>query len=138
MIFFDELDFEHGLNTLDGKPFSGIVYEKRNDGGWDEVTMVNGIQSGITREWYPTGILKVEKHMENNYVHGMKWEWNNKGEMISEEVFEFGILVRRFEFDNHNRKIEVFEISSKDPHFKNLEGLRKARRKNFFSVPRLK
>ncbi|HKK76168.1 MAG TPA: hypothetical protein VJ953_13900 [Saprospiraceae bacterium] len=135
MILFDELEYKNGLNLFNGTPFSGIVFEKKINGGWDEVMMINGLETGISREWYPSGILRSEKHMENNYVHGVFWEWNEYGELTEESLYEFGIKVQSSKFGNNGERTEVFKIDSSDPNYENLMLYRKHRRSSFFNIP---
>lgn len=136
MVDFDELDFDHdeNLNLLNGIPFSGIAYEMKNDGSWDEVTMVNGIENGISREWYPSGILKEEKHIYNNISHGITWGWNEKGQKIREAIYEYGILVKEDKWDENGKPILFYEINEDNSHFENLQIHRKTRRTGFFSI----
>jgi hypothetical protein len=134
-VSFEKLDYIDGLNTLDGVPFSGVVYEKGKDGGWDEISIIEGVESGISREWYPSGILKLERHMENNSIHGLKWEWDKEGNLLAESIFEYGIMITSFKITKQGKKQKVYEIKKDNPNYNNLLLFRQRRRSNFFSLP---
>ena len=134
-VSFEKLDYIDGLNVLEGVPFSGVVYEKDQDGGWDEISIIEGVESGISREWYPSGILKLERHMENNLIHGMKWEWDEVGNLLSESIFEYGIMVTSFKITKWGEKKKVYQINEGNPNYNNLLLFRKGRRSNFYSLP---
>ncbi len=125
---FDELDLsEDGhLNLLSGKPFTGMAYERSLDGTMVcEVTFVKGVETGVTRDWYPSGQLAVEEDYLNGVRHGLSVQWHPNGRLKSEAQYECSILVKEETWDTAGRAKSKFEIQRGDPAYDILELMRK-------------
>jgi antitoxin component YwqK of YwqJK toxin-antitoxin module len=121
----DELDFDENLNYFhNGELFTGVGYSDIPGGGLSEISYRNGLQHGAARDWYPSGMLKGEWIFRHNVRHGVSRELREDGSLISEKVYEFGILVESKEFDPAGRVAESFKISEDSPNFRRLQRFR--------------
>jgi len=120
-----ELDYERDLVfTHEGVPFSGIGYEERSDLGLSEVSYRDGMQHGVSRDWFPSGKLKGESRYRENSLHGTTRELDEDGHILMEIEYEYGIVVSSRELDDHGNEIRSFEIETKDRLYAMLERLR--------------
>ena len=121
-----ELDFADDLLCLwHGEPFTGVACEYASNMALvSEVTYVDGMQTGMTREWYPSGQLKMECEYLNGSKHGILREWFESGHLEAEASYEFSILTRKRTWDREGHLVGGFEISSKDPQYSLLLTLR--------------
>ena len=56
-----------------------------------EGTYINGLKSGLFKEFYPTGLIKSVGHYQNNMKHDKKFqEFNENGELRFFGVYEHG------------------------------------------------
>jgi len=47
-----------------------------------EVTLVDGIPEGVSRDWHPNGILASELTMRHGIPEGVGKQWNEEGELL--------------------------------------------------------
>lgn len=130
---FDELDYDYNINAfvVDGKRFNGIAVEWLSDGGLEEVMIIGGLKNGRSREWYPSGLLKLEENYMANILHGISWEWNHKGILIRESIYEFGIKTKEILSDQKGSLQQKYEIEPSNPQLETLNLLRKNGRQKF-------
>jgi antitoxin component YwqK of YwqJK toxin-antitoxin module len=84
-----ELDFGPGLVMhYVGKPFSGISFEVSPDGRRCELSYVEGLQHGPTREWDESGRLRFEDRWEANARHGPARTFDEAGIVKSEQWWD--------------------------------------------------
>jgi antitoxin component YwqK of YwqJK toxin-antitoxin module len=126
---FDNLDYtDEGLHVWQGKPFTGIAYENFPNGQrQSEVTFIDGIKNGTTREWYPSGHLETEQHIVHGSKHGECREWFENGQLKIETTYEFGILVRKKVWNETGELVQEFEITEHDNLYSVLQTFRKTR-----------
>ncbi|WP_406642520.1 toxin-antitoxin system YwqK family antitoxin [Amycolatopsis sp. WGS_07] len=106
-----ELEFDSDLIfTYQGRPFSGVAYEESQTLGRSEVSYCEGVQEGLARDWYPSGILKAETRFARNDRHGRYSEYDESGNLVEEGLCEYGILVRRTRFDSDGNAVSSFAI----------------------------
>ena len=112
--------------TLDGEPFTGIGYEYEDalGGGLSEISYVDGAQTGPARDWSPDGVLKVETYFREGSRHGSEREFDDSGAPVAERHYEYGILVRSFEWVGGAR-VPRSEIQPSDPNYDLLNKLRR-------------
>lgn len=116
------------LYVMNGQPFTGIAYEPNDDGVIiSEIEFRNGVQAGITRGFFPTGVMKRESEYEYNTLHGFAREWNEEGVLESECEYERGICLRRRMLDSTGQLTLYYELQEGDPQFATLQLLRNAR-----------
>ena len=123
----DELDITDDLiHIWDGHPFTGTAYEYNDQGKLiAEISFVDGIEHGITREWYPSGQLKEETHLRWSGLHGVSRKWYENGHLKSEAHGEYGILVKNKEWDKDGNLIIEKKIDEQDPLYELLIKRRK-------------
>src|SRR5262249_24558098 len=108
----DELDFtdDYCYEYL-GKPFTGIAYEVSPQGRTVcEMEFKDGMQHGLTKQWYSAGQLKVEASYRFNGLHGPRREWYDNRQLKKEEEYENGICLRRRIYDMIGRTTEEYQI----------------------------
>jgi antitoxin component YwqK of YwqJK toxin-antitoxin module len=77
---YDDISFDDQLALLDDAPFTGIIYATHPDGGLElEYNYVEGLPSGIQRQWYPGG--QLEKEWDAVRGKGSVWsrQWHPNG-----------------------------------------------------------
>jgi antitoxin component YwqK of YwqJK toxin-antitoxin module len=122
-----ELDYDADLTyTHGGVLFTGIAYEEIPGGGISEVSYRNGMQDGVSRDWYPSGALKGEASYRENVQHGPMREYDEQGVLVHEAVYEFGILISSVKRDASGQVLESFEIDEGNPNFALLERFRRS------------
>jgi antitoxin component YwqK of YwqJK toxin-antitoxin module len=112
----------------EGRPFSGLAYEKNPAGSLvSECTFKDGQKFGISREYASTGVLVEEKTYEHDALHGPSHEWYENGVLKSEGEFEFGICLWEKMFGEDGLLIREFTLAETAPQFKTLQKLRLAK-----------
>lgn len=87
-----ELDYESDLVcTLEGVPFTGTAFEETPVLGRSEISYRDGIQDGMARDWYPSGIIKGESKFVHGVLHGVAREFHTSGALAEESHYEYGI-----------------------------------------------
>lgn len=125
----NQLDYGPDLiYYLAGARFTGIGYEDVPGHGISEISYRDGFQDGPARDWYPMGALKSESWYHENMRHGYSREYNEHQVKVLEEVYEYGILIRRTRWDDAGREIEAWEIDPGGPSFARLQRYRAQKR----------
>jgi antitoxin component YwqK of YwqJK toxin-antitoxin module len=110
----DQLDYGPDLiYYLAGERFTGIGYEDVPGFGVSEISYKDGFQDGPARDWYPSGTLKSESWYRENARHGFSRDYSEDQVKVLEELYEYGILVRRTSWDESGRETGTWAI---DPH----------------------
>lgn len=81
---YDDIELDDDLASLNGVPFTGIVYSTFPDGRLEsEANYVEGLPHGLREVYYPDGQLKSR----NIAVHGKgsseSWKWHPNGMMAA-------------------------------------------------------
>jgi hypothetical protein len=119
------LDYDGELFfTYRGEAFTGVAYEEEPGRWMSEVSYRNGLQDGIGRDWYPSGILKSESWYRENTLHGFSREYSEDGVKVLEKIYEYGILVRRSTWDHAGRETESWNIDPGGKSFARLQWYR--------------
>lgn len=123
-----ELDFDSDLVcTLDGEAFTGIAYEEVPALGRSEISYRDGVQEGLARDWYPSGVLKGESHYVEGVLHGTSREYDESGHLMTEVFFEYGIRVLARRFSSDGKVMATEELDSNDEAARQLDRLRAER-----------
>ena len=88
---YKELKLKDELLYLDDKPFTGIARDKYKDGSLRvEYPMRNGRFHGVIKEWWENGQQSTETHFENGKRHGLNRYWTKEGHQWKEQIYEHG------------------------------------------------
>jgi len=104
----DDLDYGPDLVfTYKRVPFSGISYEKGSS-GLTELEYRDGLQHGRSAEWDDAGVLRWEGEYRESLRHGTFREYDGRGRLVSEALYEYGVLIERLIY-NEIGQCEVVE-----------------------------
>lgn len=80
-----------------GKPFSGFIvyYYFKSYTISAEIEYQNGYQDGVEREYYENGKMKYENYTKNNRLDGVCRDWDKDGNLISEQIWSKGKLIKK-------------------------------------------
>jgi antitoxin component YwqK of YwqJK toxin-antitoxin module len=101
------------------KPFTGISVENIRGTLIGEDGYVNGLKHGLSKQWYPSGALKSERHYINGTPNGTR-EWFENGNLKLERIFEFGFYVSEKVWDIDGNLTETYQISEKHPYYNRI------------------
>jgi len=120
-----ELDYDSDLVcTLDGKAFTGIAYEESPVLGRSEVSYREGVQEGLARDWYPSGVLKGQSAYVQGVLHGISREFDEDGHLMIEVRYEYGIRVMARRFGSDGSVVATEELDPNDEAARQLDRLR--------------
>ena len=115
------LDYnEELIYTYEGERFTGIGYADVPGHGLSEISYVDGAQDGPARDWYPSGQLKYEANYRLNARHGSTKQFREDGSLISEAIYDNGVLVRSDTLDIDGNVVDHYKISQSNPNFAQL------------------
>ena len=119
---YDDLEYTpEGLFLLNGKPFSGTTVDRDPEGRkLSEVPFRDGREHGIARSWHRNGQLAGETPYVDGIMHGIRRELFDDGSLKSEEVIEFGTLMRKEVHARCGEITERYERAPSDPLFQNV------------------
>jgi antitoxin component YwqK of YwqJK toxin-antitoxin module len=113
------------LITWQGKPFTGIAYEKTDDGQIiSERTYIEGLEDGPERTWYLDGQLESESGNKWNRAHGYYKEWYESGQLKAEGLMELGSLIWRKEWDEEGNQTLEYKIEDRPNSLMHLQASR--------------
>jgi hypothetical protein len=93
---------------LHGVPFTGVAYE---DEPWhSEVSYVDGLPDGPTRDWFASGGLRTETWFRRGVVHGVQREYDEHGRLIAEQIDECGVTTHRSRYSGDGDLIETWTL----------------------------
>ena len=104
-----------GVWRLAGKPFTGVSYEEHDGRLVCEMSFQDGMETGPTREWYPSGQLRIEQNLRGGAGHGWYREWHDNGQLKREAFYENAILILDSEWDAAGSQTTRFTIGPTDP-----------------------
>lgn len=120
------LEYDSELTySLNGVLFTGVGYEVMFDGVVSEVSYRAGMQDGLSRDLSPSGEVKGESWFRENVRHGASREFSAGGRLISEELYEYDILVSRTRWDDTGKEIESFRVETSFAVHDRLEWFRR-------------
>ncbi|MET4159340.1 hypothetical protein [Agromyces sp. PvR057] len=123
-----ELDYDSDLVcTFGGAPFTGTAFEESPSLGRSEISYRDGLQDGLARDWYPTGMLKGESEFVQGELHGAVREYRPDGQLAEESRYEYGIRVLHRVYSPDGSVIEASEINATSEEADLLLRLRRER-----------
>jgi hypothetical protein len=120
----DDVDIEYIGGNHDvywkGKPFTGIMFEAKNGQIINEVTYVDGAETGPYKTWHENGQLESEGESKWNRSHGYFKAWYPSGKLEYEGMAELGYVIWRKEWDEEGNLISEQRI---EDYLNELRGL---------------
>lgn len=125
MVLDDDLEFgpDH-LYYWEGKPFSGVATGEDEEGTY-EVQYVDGLEEGVSKQWYPDGALKQVTECRKGARHGEFRILSRNGSLLAHGRYEFGIKLAYEEFDSDGNTISHYKLATSDPMWEVLESFRR-------------
>ncbi len=108
-----EVDMNEGQCLLyQGEPFSGEVVEYLSGKMVSLDVYIEGVQSGISREWYKDGTLRSAGMMKNGLPCGEFKEWHPNGTLAARKVFsDDGLtLLEDFSWDEEGQPTRSWQL----------------------------
>lgn len=111
------LDYdEESIYTYEGERFTGIGYADVPGHGLSEISYVDGVQDGPARDWYVSGQLRYEANYKRNVRHGSTRQFREDGSLVSESVYDDGLLVRSVTVDADGNVVDHYENLGSSPN----------------------
>lgn len=124
----EALDYDGELLfTYRGEPFTGVAFEDEPGKWLSELSYSDGMQQGPARDWYPSGKLKSESWYRENTLHGFSREYNEDETVVSEDIYEYGIIIRRTRWDDAGIVTDSWHIDPAGDAFARLQRYRAAK-----------
>ncbi|HQM79591.1 MAG TPA: hypothetical protein PKV12_02655 [Candidatus Syntrophosphaera sp.] len=102
---FNELTLQDSLYLKDGIPFTGIAYDRYENGKLARVvTFYKGIQNGPMYIWYPNGAPQLSTNYRQGKFHGWYIGWYSNGTIFYNMAFNQGKYVGDYQDDNDRRQ----------------------------------
>ena len=112
------LDFDSDLiYRCNGELFTGVAYEVADDGTMSEVRYRDGMQDGVSRDLYPDGAVKESTRFYRNERHGFERQFSLAGDLVTERLYEYGILVLSVRYGDDGGIRERYELREDSPGF---------------------
>ncbi|MDR0941523.1 MAG: hypothetical protein LBM68_04780 [Bacteroidales bacterium] len=95
------------------KPYTGIVYEKHENGSIGLVgELQNGKRENVWTYWYSTGVKKRETTYINNKKEGSSYYWHTNGTLAKEVTFRTNQNIDQKLWNNSSARLKnpQFEI----------------------------
>ena len=122
-----EYDAESARHTLDGVPFTGVVFSVWPNGQLEsESELRDGLNWGFSRSWHSTGAKLGEAEMRAGALHGRSREWHKNGQLASDGEHEYGITLWERKWDENGTLLTDYELKPSDRQYHNLEKRRQA------------
>jgi antitoxin component YwqK of YwqJK toxin-antitoxin module len=116
----DRQEIEYYKNYLfryQGNPYTGLVYSI-NEAGLviAEDGYCEGIEWGLSRQWYSNGQLKKDYKCRHGCSYGWGWEWYVTGQLKNEFFIsnESGVLIKKKQWNVRGVLTEYFDLEN-DP-----------------------
>jgi hypothetical protein len=107
---------EGNIFLLGETPFSGFAIETFPDGRLrTQMSLMRGIEDGVTRCWHPNGRLKSERSFCNGVAHGRHQEWRANGVLLAQSLWHAGEQVQEFSFDDQSRLTRRIDVLPRAP-----------------------
>ena len=114
---YDDLYYTDAhIFVLGNEPFTGIAESRYPNGDLRfRAPFKNGGQHGITEEFFPSGGKRNLTPYANGAPHGHVVEWYEDGTIKTESDVEFGILIRRLDYDTSGNLVDEYNRPDDDP-----------------------
>ncbi|MDD2229919.1 MAG: hypothetical protein PHY48_10960 [Candidatus Cloacimonetes bacterium] len=93
-VSFSDLELEIDLHMYQGKPFSGVAYERFTPTQLSRaVSYTDGLQNGLMLLWYPDGSPQMSAYYRDGMLNGRFLGWYQNGGIIYDMVLNRGAYV---------------------------------------------
>lgn len=128
-VALEQLEFEEGVCTFEGIPFSGTLYDNYPDGPLErELSFEAGKKKGPCKLFFPNGQLCRQWNAKRGAAHGDVREWYSNGQLKSFDNYEFGVEMSYGEWDGSGRLITSRRIDNDSELIKYVEKIRELER----------
>ncbi len=123
---FDELEWDADRGAFwQGQPFTGITYDCTPQGPiTGEYSYVDGVQTGLSREWYLSGAQKTAAMYRHGSLNGSYQAWFENGQLQQEAEYELSILLKSRRWDETGQLVQEYTLDASSPDFSHLQLLR--------------
>jgi antitoxin component YwqK of YwqJK toxin-antitoxin module len=100
-----------------GNPYTGLAYSiNEAEQVISEDGYCEGIEWGLSRQWYSNGQLKKDYKCRNRCSYGWGWEWYVTGQLKNEFFIsdECGVLIKKKQWNVRGVLTEYFDLEN-DP-----------------------
>ncbi|MEU0569800.1 hypothetical protein ABZ297_31095 [Nonomuraea sp. NPDC005983] len=111
---------DDGLHYLDDTPFTGIAFTENDGALRSEATYREGLQSGPTKEWYPSGQPMVDATFARGALHGRAREWHKNGQLAEDGEYEYGITLWAKQWDENGVLEDDYTLTESDSDYRTL------------------
>ncbi|RJO70103.1 hypothetical protein D5S18_30095 [Nocardia panacis] len=115
---------DNGFHCLDGVPFTGVACTEKDGIIRSEVTYREGLRSGPTKEWYPSGQPMVDSTFARGVLHGRAREWHASGQLAEDGEYEYGIALWEKQWDENGVLEDSYTLTESDSDHQTLLHLR--------------
>lgn len=114
------------LCTADGSYYTGLVFEAL-PGGYvtTEYAVKEGIKDGVEKVLYGDGSVECLAHYRHGLLHGEVTYFYGDGTPKEKSIFEYGILLEGFEWDELGNLLNHTQLASDSARFEKVMRLRK-------------
>jgi antitoxin component YwqK of YwqJK toxin-antitoxin module len=119
----EELDLSDDALTIlyNGQPFTGVGYEKDDNGQIiGEISYVNGQMEGPARSYFASGRLQSEEQYHIGSYHGLCRYWYENGQLEAEKTYEHAILTSSRAWDSNGNLTGEYQLTEADPMYEIL------------------
>jgi MORN repeat variant len=107
-----------------GEPFTGIIFEIQNNRIINEITYVDGSETGPYKTWYPDGQIESEGESKLNRSHGFFRAWHPSGKLQYEGLAELGHVIWRKEWDEEGNLVSEQKIEDYPHELRELQAIK--------------
>ena len=122
-----DIDWRYQQYIWQDKPFNGVAYFLDSNGALEaEQDYEDGFKRA-SRQWYEAGKLEDEYHYGRYGLHGPKREWYPSGQMKSDALYEYAILLSQKEWDAQGHLTRDYQIEETSADYIELQRRRSLR-----------
>jgi antitoxin component YwqK of YwqJK toxin-antitoxin module len=127
---YDDVEFDDQLALVDGRPFTGIIFDLFPDGRTAaEYQYREGLPEGLQREWHRSGGLKKEAVAVRGHGSSEVKEWFESGQLKSVSRAEFGWLTHVTEWREDGALVKDEAIRLDEATLEHIERMRQLLKK---------
>ncbi|MEM9480775.1 MAG: hypothetical protein AAGA58_14060 [Verrucomicrobiota bacterium] len=94
VVKYADLGWKNNLYTFEDKPYTGKAERREGESLLASYTIRDGQFDGPTREYYPSGQIKVSTNFKEGKRNGPNVYFNEDGSTLKSQVYEMDVLVK--------------------------------------------